>query len=1620
MSSTDDRIVQMKFDNEQFKKGAADTQKSLADLDKATAAAGKSKGLLDLNSQMGQVAIAASKMQIVTTTALATIANHVVNAGINMAKALTISPIAQGFSEYESLLTKQNTIMNATGLGAQKVKGYLNELNTFSDQTIYSFGNMTESITKFVNAGISLPRSVESIKGIANAAAYAGASTQDANRAMFAFSQSMSTGFIMLNDWMQIENANMATQQFKQTLIDSGVEAGTLTKRGKEYITASGKAITSTKGWRDGLQEQWATTEVLNRALGKYNDQSTKLGRKAAESAKEVRTFTAFMDTLKESIGSGWASIFTSLFGNLKQATTFWTGFSEAIGGSVQNFFSFISASLKAWRQMGGFEKVLGGLKNILAPFGAILSTIGAAWKEAFPNSGAGSGKVLYGLSAAFEAVTRPLQWLADLIRGTTPILTTIFRVFRIGGEIIGTIAGKIGAFVGDLIGLADLKPPSSGGFIGFIKDLAGAISDAVEKIDDLLQKGASLSQAFGSVSFDLPSMPSMPDMPSMPSLPDVGSMFASGDGGKLAAMSTGVKNLTGDVKDLGGASEEAASKGLFDGGDVMNVLSTIGGFFVKIKDGIADFISGFNADDLVSAFNTAIFATMGYEIIRFVHSLRKNFEAFMGIGESFNQLIGGAGDALKSFQTQAKAKLILNIAIALLLLAGALWILSKIPADKLAIALGALAASMLIMNAGMKTITKLVEVMNKDGLKTSVNMLALSVAVVALAVGMVLMATALLLFNKVEWQSIFKGLITLAAVMIVLKTLGQLSEGAAKNMVGAAAAIAIIGGAMILLAAALILFQFVKWESMAKAGVVLAALTIAIGLLAMIPYGGIEKVGVAMLAVSIAMLALANALILFGLVSWESIGKAAVVLGLLTLALIALMAVGGPVAVSGIVGLGVGMVFLAGALMVLNSVEWASIGKLALVLGILIVAFAAFTAVMYLAAPIVPLIVLLGVAMVLLGLGLLAFAGAMAIAVGLAGAGIAAFAALGVGAAVAIAVFMQTLAREAPIMKQAFLDILQALIDTIVEAVPMVIQGIKDLWAAVKAEFTSSDKKKATGDAGKSWIEKLGEGISKKLPAIVKMAAELMVKFLNALRSKASALAEAGIGVIVAVINGISKKVGDITAAAVNLIIKFAQGIKDGAVKILAAGVALIASFLHDLANIIRGGSAAIGSGIDDVVSAMKEVGMDMVRGLIAGVGEMFDEAMGAIGDLAGGMVNKAKGILDIFSPSRVFRDIGKFLVAGLTQGIQQNAASAIVAVASMVSGQIALSEDLINGFIQRLDQKSIAARARAEGLARAAKKAQAAANKTKVNTDDRAANKISRSAKKADKAAQKAEKAAAAERNKQAAARKWENSSEIERAQIKAGQAQSQINAAKAAEREAQANRIEAAALMKQSRAAGVTEKQRKAMRKEAERLRKEAREEAIRANSLLASAAVSAADAMKWQKLAGEEAAKAYQDQYDAEKKADADAEAFEKLSAADKAKQRRKEADDMQKLADANLAKAKEKAFTDLAAANALAELALTQAETARDLLDQAIGFEGESGGNGQVVNLDPTDAAAAAFNQYADLYDSAMAAAAAAPTVEFTQINQSPEALDPTTIYRQTNNLLTFAADKVAS
>lgn len=351
--TVDERIVSMQFDNKQFEQETKRTMSTLDKLKEKLKFKDSSKDLEDLGKSVKKVdfhpmeksletvKVKFSALQVAGITAIQNITNSAMQAGKRILSSFTIDPVKTGFSEYEQKMGSVQTIMASTGESLETVNKHLEELNKYSDQTIYSFSDMTQNIGKFTNAGVKLDDAVLAIKGISNEAALSGANANEASRAMYNFAQALSAGSVKLIDWKSIENANMATVPFKEQLLETALAMGTVVKQGDKYITtttdANGSvsdAFTSTTMFNESLSHQWMTTDVLIGTLKKYADANTDIGKKAYAAAQDVKTFSMMMDTLKESAQSGWAQTWEILIGDFETAKKLWT--------SATNFFSDI------------------------------------------------------------------------------------------------------------------------------------------------------------------------------------------------------------------------------------------------------------------------------------------------------------------------------------------------------------------------------------------------------------------------------------------------------------------------------------------------------------------------------------------------------------------------------------------------------------------------------------------------------------------------------------------------------------------------------------------------------------------------------------------------------------------------------------------------------------------------------------------------------------------------------------------------------------------------------------------------------------------------------------------------------------------------------------------------------------------------------------------------------------------------------------------------------------------------------------------------------------------------------------------------------------------------------
>jgi hypothetical protein len=214
-------------------------------------------------------------------------------------------------------------------------------------------------------------------------------------------SQAMSAGVVKLMDWRSLENASMAGTAFQEELMKTAaVMSGMSLDAFKEYIGAS-------KGFRNTLEANWLTADVFLETLRKFAGESReywqsltnsngeqlyteeeidrimRLGEVAEDSATHVRTFKMMIDSLSESVGSGWAETFRILIGDLNQAKEFWTPINNLLVSVIGGVGDWRNAILRSWADVYR-EISINDLMVGLNAIGDIFKAIGIGITRAF------------------------------------------------------------------------------------------------------------------------------------------------------------------------------------------------------------------------------------------------------------------------------------------------------------------------------------------------------------------------------------------------------------------------------------------------------------------------------------------------------------------------------------------------------------------------------------------------------------------------------------------------------------------------------------------------------------------------------------------------------------------------------------------------------------------------------------------------------------------------------------------------------------------------------------------------------------------------------------------------------------------------------------------------------------------------------------------------------------------------------------------------------------------------------------------------------------------------------------------------------------------------------------
>lgn len=244
----------------------------------------------------------------------------------------------------------------------------------------------------------------------------------------------------------------------------------------------------------------------------------------------------------------------------------------------------------------------------------------------------------------------------------------------------------------------------------------------------------------------------------------------------------------------------------------------------------------------------------------------------------------------------------------------------------------------------------------------------------------------------------------------------------------------------------------------------------------------------------------------------------------------------------------------------------------------------------------------------------------------------------------------------QGPKMIQALFTVLTALCQQLIEFMPTLVQTIVAIVGGII------------------------DGLIQLLPKFGELAIQMVTTLCQVLVESVPQLADAALTCVVGLLTAIRDHIGEVVQTGLEIMGAFIEGLANGMVELVNAAFRAVITFINGLADAFdRHGpelNDAVGRLVDSIFNwlsdglgkmgnrlwgSLTSLGSNLVDGIWNGISNAWSSFTSWLGGLAQGAINKVKGIFGIHSPSRVFAEIGKFLVLGLGVGAKRNADHAI-----------------------------------------------------------------------------------------------------------------------------------------------------------------------------------------------------------------------------------------------------------------------------------------------------------------------------------------------------------------------
>ena len=272
----------------------------------------------------------------------------------------------------------------------------------------------------------------------------------------------------------------------------------------------------------------------------------------------------------------------------------------------------------------------------------------------------------------------------------------------------------------------------------------------------------------------------------------------------------------------------------------------------------------------------------------------------------------------------------------------------------------------------------------------------------------------------------------------------------------------------------------------------------------------------------------------------------------------------------------------------------------------------------------------------------------------------------------------VQQAAAQLPAIMQTVLPIattaLTSLVSSLLLQLPTLLTSFLGLAITVVSSFVST--------------------LASQLPVILPMLAsaalqavgDLLGQIMANLPTYLGQLTQAAVDLFNGIVQAIPQVLPSVVAGIGDLAVKAITHLPTFLSQMITATGQLLAGIIQAIPQAIPAVLSGITGMLGEIANTISSfdliaVGKDLILGLAEGVRNAAGEVVDAIGGVVNDAIGWAKGLLGIASPSKVFREIGRFTMEGMQGGIDDYGKLAVKAMGSAMSDVAATAEKGISG---------------------------------------------------------------------------------------------------------------------------------------------------------------------------------------------------------------------------------------------------------------------------------------------------------------------------------------------------